>query len=162
MPDHLYQAEFSTGFPRLAPSKFRLVDLPRVALVSLLPPPSLSLPPSERNNTTSVVSMSSARQATSSSISNSHLIIDALADYTNMTGIDLSENTFATELELSNSPQGILHLFQNRVKASRGDQDGNQRLVDCLSSTVSVLQAFSGILGEVVGGLVSNRTRTIL
>lgn len=106
--------------------------------------------------------MSSAGQATSSSTSNSQLIIDALADYTNITGIDLSNNSFAAELELSNSPQGVLHLLQERMKASKVDQDGNQRLIDCLSPTVSVLQAFSGILGEVVGGLVSERTRAIL
>jgi hypothetical protein len=107
--------------------------------------------------------MSSAGQATSSSTSNSQLIIDALADYTNITGIDLSKNSFAAELELSNSPQGIiLQSLQEREKAFEEYRDGNRRLIDCLSSTVSVLQAFSGILGEVVGGQVSERTRVIL
>jgi hypothetical protein len=106
--------------------------------------------------------MSSAGQATSSSTSNSQLIIDALADYTNITGIDLSNNSFAAELELSNSPQGTLHLLQERMKASKVYQDGNQRLIDHLSSTAIILQAFSGVLGEVVGGLVSERTRAIL
>jgi hypothetical protein len=100
--------------------------------------------------------MSSAGQATSSSTSNSLLIIDALADYTKITGIDLSKNSFAAELELSNSPQGILQSLQERMKAFNIDRDRNQRLIDYLSSTVSVLQSFSGILGDVVGGLVSD------
>ena len=106
--------------------------------------------------------MSSVGQATSSSTSNSQLIIDALADYTKITGIDLSKNPFAAELELSNSPQAILHLLQERMKAFKVDQDGIQRLIDCLGSTVSILPAFSRVLGEVVGGLVRERTRTIL
>ena len=100
--------------------------------------------------------MSSVGQATSST-SNSQLIIDALADFTKITGTDLSENPFAAELELLDSPQGILHSLEERVKASKADQDGNQRLIDCISSTASVLQAFSGMLGEVVGNLVSER-----
>jgi hypothetical protein len=106
--------------------------------------------------------MSSAGHATSFSTSNSQLIIDALADYTKMTGIDLSKNSLAAQVELSNSPQGILHLLQERMKAFKVNQDGNQRLMDSLSSTVSVLQAFSGVLGEAVGSLVSERTRAIL
>jgi hypothetical protein len=106
--------------------------------------------------------MSSAGQATSSSTSSSQLIIDALADYTNITGIDLSRNPFAAKLEHSNSPQGILQLLQERETAFKEYRDGDRGLIDRLSSTVSILQAFSGILGEVVGGLVSERTRAIL
>jgi hypothetical protein len=90
------------------------------------------------------------------------LIIDALADYTKITGIDLSKTPFAAQLELSNSPQGILELLRERMKAFEGHRYGNQRLIDHLGSTVSVLQAFSGILGEVVGGLVSEQTRTLM
>jgi cell shape-determining protein MreC len=106
--------------------------------------------------------MSSAAQATSSSTSNSQLIIDALAHYTNITGIDLSKNSFAAKLELSNSPQDILQLLQQREKAFKEYRDGNQRLMDSLNSTVSILQPFSRILGEVVGGPVSEQTCAIL
>ena len=104
--------------------------------------------------------MSSVGQATSSSTSSSRLIIDALANYAEITGKDLSKNSFVAELELSNSPQGILHLLQERMKVSKVDQD-NQKLINCLSSTVSTLHALSGVLGEVVD-LVSDRTRAIL
>jgi hypothetical protein len=106
--------------------------------------------------------MSSAGQASSSSTSNSQLIIDALAHYTEIAGIDLSKNSFAAELELSNSPQGILRLFQEREKPFEEYRDGYQRLTDSLNSTVSVLQSFSRALGEVAGSLVSERTHTIL
>ena len=109
-----------------------------------------------------VVFMSSAGQTTSSSTSNSQLIIHALADYTKITGIDLSMHSFAAKLGLSDSPQYILQLFQEREKAIKEYRDGDQRLINCLGSIVSVLQAFSRILNEVVGSLVSERTHALL
>jgi hypothetical protein len=98
--------------------------------------------------------MSSTGQATPST-SNFQLIIDALADYTKITGIDLSENPFAAALEQSNSSEAILELLQGREKAFREYRDGNRRLINCLSPAVKVLQAFSGLLGGAVG-LVSH------
>ena len=98
--------------------------------------------------------MSSTGQATSST-SNIQLIIDALADYAKITGIDLSKNPFAAMLEQSNSPEAILQLLQGREKAFKEYRDGNRRLISCLSPAVKVLQAFSGILGEAVS-LVSH------
>jgi hypothetical protein len=83
------------------------------------------------------------------------LIIDALADYAKITGIDLSKNPFAAALEQSNSPEAILQLLQGREKAFKEYRDGNRRLISCLSPAVKVLQAFSGILGEAVS-LVSH------
>jgi fungal STAND N-terminal Goodbye domain len=93
--------------------------------------------------------MSSTGQATSST-SNIQLIIDALADYSKMTGIDLSNNPFAAALEQSNSPETIFQLLQGRERAFKEYRDGNRRLINCLSSAVEVLQAFLGILGEAV------------
>src|SRR6266849_5437830 len=86
-------------------------------------------------------------QATSSS-SNIQLIIRALADYSKETGIDLSNNPFATALEQSNSPEDILQLLQQRQKAFKDYRYVNRRLINCLSPAVKVIQAFSGILGE--------------
>jgi fungal STAND N-terminal Goodbye domain len=94
--------------------------------------------------------MSSTRQATSSASSNLQSIIDALADYAKITGIDLSMNPFAATLEQTNSPEAILQLLQEREKAFKEYRDGNRRLITCLSPVVKVLQAFSGILGEAV------------
>jgi fungal STAND N-terminal Goodbye domain len=93
--------------------------------------------------------MSSTGQATSST-SNIQLIIDALADYANTTGVELSQNPFAAALEQSNSPDAILQLLQRRQTAFKEYRDGNRRLISYLSPAVRVLQAFSGILGEAV------------
>jgi fungal STAND N-terminal Goodbye domain len=97
--------------------------------------------------------MSSTGQATSSA--NLHLIIDALADYAKITGIDLSRSPFAPMLEQSNTPEAILELLQEREKAFKEYRDGNRRLITCLTPVVNVLQAFSGIPGGAVS-LVSH------
>ena len=92
---------------------------------------------------------------TPSSTSNVQLIVNALADYAKITGIDLSENPLATALEQSNSTEAILQLLRDRETAFKEYRDGNRRLMGCLSPAVRVLQAFSGILGEAIS-LVSN------
>jgi hypothetical protein len=100
--------------------------------------------------------MSSTVQATSStSTSNIQLITNALVDYENITGIDLSKNPFAAAIKQANSPGAILELLQEREKAFKDYREGNRRLVSCLSPAVNVIQAFSGILGEAVS-LVSH------
>jgi hypothetical protein len=83
------------------------------------------------------------------------LITNALADYAKITGIDLSNNPFATALEQSGSPEAIFQLIQEREKAFKEYRDGNRRLIRCLRPAVNVIQAFSGILGEAVS-LVSH------
>ena len=103
--------------------------------------------------------MSSTGQAISS-FSNIQLIINALTDYSKETGIDLSNNPFATVLEQSSSPEAILQLLQQREKSFKEYRDGNRTLINCLSPAVKVLQAFSGILGEAVT-LVSYTFRPI-
>jgi hypothetical protein len=92
--------------------------------------------------------MSSTGQATSSS-SNYQLIIDAaLADYAKITGIDLSKDPFSAMLEQYNSPEAILLLLQERQKTFQTYRDRNRRLISCLSPAVTIIHAFSGILGE--------------
>jgi hypothetical protein len=78
-----------------------------------------------------------------------------LADYSNLTGIDLTKNTFAEKIELSSSPEAILELLQEREKAFKEYREGNRRLISSLNPAVKVIQAFSGILGEAVS-LVSD------
>ena len=87
--------------------------------------------------------------------SNVQLIIDALADYANITGIELTKNPFAAALEQSNTPEAILQLLQGREKAFIEYRDGSRRLISYLSPAVKILQAFSGILGDAVS-LVSH------
>jgi hypothetical protein len=90
--------------------------------------------------------MSSTEQTTSST-SNVQLIIGALADYTEITGIDLSQNTFAATLEQSNSSEAILQLLQGRTNAFKEYRDGDRRLISCLSPVVKLFHTFSGIFG---------------
>jgi len=82
--------------------------------------------------------------------SNFQLIVDALANYANQTGIDLSNNPFADKLQLSNSPDAIIELLHEREKAFKEYRDGNRKLISCLKPAVQVLHAFSGVLGESV------------
>ena len=81
---------------------------------------------------------------------NVQLIIGALADYSKQTGVDLSNNPFATAFQQSTSPEAILQLLQEREKAFKEYRDNNRRMINCLSPAVNVLHAFSGILGEAV------------
>jgi hypothetical protein len=90
--------------------------------------------------------MSSAGQ-TSLPPSTIQSIIDALADYTKVTGIDLSNNPFAAAIEHSNSPEAILELLQEREKAFKEYHNGSRRLLSCLRPAVKVIQSFSSILG---------------
>jgi hypothetical protein len=83
----------------------------------------------------------------SSSGSNVQLILDALAVYSKITGIDLSKNRFAAEIAQADSPEGILQLLQERVDAFKEFGDGNQRLTSTLNPAVRALYAFSGVLG---------------
>ena len=83
-----------------------------------------------------------------SSTYNVQLIVDALADYAKITGIDLSKSPFASPLEQSNSLEAIVRLLEGREEAFKEYRDDNRRLINCLSPAVKVLQAFSGILGE--------------
>jgi fungal STAND N-terminal Goodbye domain len=99
--------------------------------------------------------MSSAGPATFST-STIQSIVDALANYTKVTGIDLSKNPFAAAIELSNSPEAILELLQEREKIFKEYRDNNRRLINCLAPAVKVIQAFSRILGEAVT-LVSHK-----
>jgi hypothetical protein len=92
--------------------------------------------------------MSSTGQATPSH--NFQLIVNVLAEYAKLTGIDLTKNPFAEKIEQSNSPEAILDLLQERENAFKEYRDGNRRLINCLSPAVKVVQAFSGILGEAV------------
>src|SRR5229473_8517945 len=93
--------------------------------------------------------MSSSAQAASSSSGVQSIIEAALVDYTKITGTDLSKTPFAAALERSSSPEAILQLLHERGKGFKEYRDGNRRLINCLAPAVTVLQAFSGILGAV-------------
>jgi hypothetical protein len=89
-------------------------------------------------------------QVTSSTFDIQLILDAALADYTKITGVDLSKSSFAAMLEQSNSPEVILVLLQERQKAFKSYRDRYRRLISCLSPAVTIIHAFSGILGEAV------------
>ena len=120
--------------------------------------PSLS-PPLPTNHLFVLMSESSTAQQTSSASSIQLIIDDALSEYTKVTGIDLSNNPFATTLEQSNSPDAILQLLRGRENAFQEYRDGDRRLTSCLTPAVKVLQAFSGIMGQAVS-LVSHTSES--
>ena len=103
--------------------------------------------------------MSSTGQATLST-ENVKLIIDALANYAKETGIDLSKNPFATNLEQFKSSEDILQLLEDREKAFKEYRDKSPRLINCLSPIVNVFHKFSGILSKAVS-LVSHNFRIV-
>ena len=86
------------------------------------------------------------------STSTIHSIIDAaLADYTKLTGTDLSKTPFVIALEQSSSPEAVLQLLHEREKAFKEYREDDQKLIKCLRPAVKVVQAFSDVIGKAVG-----------
>ncbi len=149
--DHLHQSPASWSSQ---PCVVSILDSPiNSYLYPCSPSHNFVLSDSEHKNvpvSTSIFSMSSTAQATSST-SNVQIIIDtALADYTEITGTDLSKTPFAIALEQSNSPEVILQLLQEREKAFKEYRDGNRGLIKCVSFAVKLIQPFSGIIREAL------------
>ena len=82
------------------------------------------------------------------SSSNFQFILDALADYVNQTGIDLTEHPFAVHLQSCRSPDAILQLLHDKEKAFKDYRDENRKLFNWLSPVVHILHAFTGVLAE--------------
>jgi hypothetical protein len=93
--------------------------------------------------------MSPTGQATSST-SNIKLFTDALADYAERTGIDLSTHPFADKLEQSDSLEAIHHLLQEREDAFKKFRNKNRRLIKYITPWVEVLHTISDTLGEAL------------
>jgi fungal STAND N-terminal Goodbye domain len=85
---------------------------------------------------------------TTTSSSNFQLITNALADYAEQTGLDLTRNLFADRLQTCDSVEAVSELLQDRAKAFKEYRDGNRKLINCLNPLVRFLHTFSGILGE--------------
>ena len=78
------------------------------------------------------------------------IIIEAFVDYAKQTGIDLSSNPFAEELQVLSSPAAVLGLLRERENAFKEYRDESRRLIACLTPAVQVLCAFAATLGEAV------------
>ena len=110
---------------------------------------------SDLKNVNASIFMSSA--GPTSPTSDLQLIIDAaFADYTKITGTDLSETPFAAAIQQSNSPELVLQLLHERQKTYKEYRDGDRKLINCLSPIVKIVQALSGIQGEAVNHVSSS------
>ena len=75
-------------------------------------------------------------------------ILDALDRYAEQTGINLNENPFADKVKGCDSPDAVLLLLQESMKAFKDYRDNNRKFIDCLNPVVQFVHTFSGILGE--------------
>jgi hypothetical protein len=96
----------------------------------------------------------------SNTVSGFQSILDALDEYMKLTGINLKENPFADKVFGCGSPDSVLQLLQENVKAFKDYRDKNRKFIDCLSPVVQFIHAFSEILGEAAG-LVSHERQSI-
>jgi fungal STAND N-terminal Goodbye domain len=111
-----------------------------------------------KNVDSSIIFMSSTAQVTSPTSNFQYIINVALADYTETTGIDLSETPFATAIKRSNSPEAILQLLHEREKTFKEyRRKGNRKLINCLTPAVKVFKVFSGILDNAINNLQVSR-----
>jgi len=84
-------------------------------------------------------------------------ILDAALDsYAKQTGIDLRKHPSADKLQSCATSEDVLQLLQDREIAFKDYRDKHRKLINCLRPVFQVVQAFSGVLGEV-SGLVSPR-----
>ena len=88
-------------------------------------------------------------------MSNFQSILVAVDKYAEKTGTNLKDNPFANEIKDCDSPDAVLLLLQEDLKAFKDYRDKNRKLLDCLSPVVQFVHVFSRILGEAAG-LVSH------
>jgi hypothetical protein len=103
-----------------------------------------------------------ASSSSSSPPSNFQLIInDALDTYKKRTKKDLCTHPLAAQLQTCESSSAILVVFQQQVQGLDQSRSADQRWTKWLDPTISVLYAFSDILGAGVS-LVCLATFTLL
>ena len=84
-------------------------------------------------------------------------ILDAALDsYAKQTGTDLRKHPLVDKLQSCATSEDVLGLLQDREIAFKDYRDKHRKLINCLRPVVQIVQAFSGVLGEVAG-LVSPR-----
>ena len=88
-------------------------------------------------------------------MSNFQSILDAVDKYAEQTGINLKDNPFVDKVKGCDSPDAVLLLLQENLKAFKDYRDNNRKFIDCVSPVVKFVHAFSEILGGAAG-LVSH------
>jgi hypothetical protein len=96
--------------------------------------------------------MSSSLQLSSSSTPNFQPIFEqALEEYKNKTGNDLTAHPLAAEINGCGSPNAILTVLEGKANELEHSRSSDERLTKSLISTVTALHVLSITLGEGVG-----------
>lgn len=80
-----------------------------------------------------------------SSSSASFILNNALQDYTQQTGVDLTKYDFANQIECCGSPYEVLWLLRDKAEKFEEYRDGNHKLIDWITPVIHV---FAGFLEE--------------
>ena len=79
----------------------------------------------------------------------------ALEEYKKQTNKDIASHPLAVQLKSCESPSAILSVLRAQAQASDKSQGADEKLTKWLDPTVNVLYAFSAILGDVAGLVIT-------
>ena len=91
-------------------------------------------------------------------MSSLQLILDVADKYAKQTGTNLKENQFLDKVKGCDSPDAVLLLLQENMKAFNDYRAKDRRFIDCLDPVVRFAHAFSAILGEAVGLVIREQS----
>jgi hypothetical protein len=98
-------------------------------------------------------SASNHNQATNDANANFRAIFEAaINEYKTITKQDLSAHPFSAALQVLNSPDAILEVFQKQAQPFDKVFRGHEKLMNCLSPIVNILFMLTATVGD---GLVS-------
>ena len=94
---------------------------------------------------------------TSSSSTNFEMILTAaLEEYRKQTKKDIASHPVAAQLKSCESPSAILTVLRAQVQAFDKSRSADEKLTRWLDPTVNVLYAFSAILGDTIGQVITS------
>ena len=83
------------------------------------------------------------------------LITAALEEYKRKTKKDIASHPLAAELKSCDSPSAILAILRAQVQTFDKSQSTDEKLTKWLDPTVNVLYAFSAVVGDIAGLVIS-------
>ena len=83
------------------------------------------------------------------------IIAAALEEYKRKTKKDIASHPLAAELKSCDSPSAILTILRAQVQMFDKSQSVDERLTKWLDPTVNVLYAFSAVVGDVAGLVIT-------
>ena len=83
------------------------------------------------------------------------IIVAALEEYKRKTKKDIASHPLAAELKSCDSPSAILAILRAQAQTFDKSQSTDERLTKWLDPTVNVLYAFSAVVGDVAGLVIT-------